>query len=168
MKKLLVILFIFLSLSAYSQGNVQIKFNLPNDPVTGNKVKVMLTGVRFDQYGKVLSVSYIIKLTNPITDLDIPVTSEIQDASFYSKEINYTVTGKSILSTTRVYSPMVTGLGVVIPDAIMIDDYLQLKNLNAFKNPNGTNVAGGDASWRFIQSVLNEIILIKQANAQLP
>lgn len=168
MKKLLLILTIFFSLSAYSQGNTQIKFNLPNDPVTLNKVKVMLTGVSFDQYGKVLSVSYIIKLTNPITDADIPVTSEIQDAGFFSKEKTFTLNGKAILSTTRVYSPLTTAQGVPIPNAILISDYLQLKNLNAYRNPNATLIGGGDPAWKFIQAVLNEIILIKQTNGELP
>jgi len=168
MKKLFLILSLFFSLTAYSQGNVQIKFNLPNDAISGKKVKIMLTGVNFDQYGKVASVSYIIKLTDPITDADIPVTSEIQDASFYSKEKTFLVNGKSILSTTRVYSPLKDSNGVDIPNAIKISDYLQLKAINTYKNPNDTNLAGGDAAWKFIQAVLKEIVLIKQANGELP
>lgn len=168
MKTLFLIISLFFSLTAYSQGNVQIKFNLPNDPTSGHKVKVLLTGVNFDQFGKILSVSYIIKLTNAITDLDIPVTSEIQDAGFYSKEKTFHLEGKSILSTTRVYSPLVTAQNVPIPNAILISDYLQLKNINAYKNPNDTNLGGSDPAWRFIQAVLKEIVLIKQANGELP
>lgn len=165
MKNLFLIIALFFSLTAFSQGNLQIKFNLPDDPVSLNKVKVLLTGVNFDGTGKILTVSYIIKLTNQL-DQDILVTSEIQDSNFFSKEKTFTLGNKAIVTATRVYSPLVNG--VPGPGAAFISDYLQLKAINTFKNPNDSNLAGGDASWKFIQAVLKEIVLIKQANGELP
>lgn len=167
MKRILILLFAFASIIGYSQGDTPIKFSLPDDPISGNKVKVLLTGANFDYRGKLVSISYIIKLTNQ-ADQEISPTSEIQDAAFFSKEKVFFPNGKAILSTTRVYSPLVDGNGVAIPNAILISEYLQMKPINQFKNPNDTNLAGGDASWKFLQSVLKEVVLIKQANGELP
>ena len=167
MKNILILL-LFISVCALGQGNTQIKFNLNNDPVTGNKVKVLLTGMTFDQYGKLNNVSYVIKMTNPVDDSDLTSNSEIQGIGFFSKEVNFVCNGKSILSTTRVYSPLTDNNGVPIPNAVLISDYLQTKAINAYTNPNASTVAGGDPAYKFIQAVLNEIVLIKRANGQLP
>lgn len=166
--KYLSIILLFITSFAIGQGNVQIKFNINNDPVTGDKVKIMLTGMTFDQYGKLNNVSYILKLTNPADDSDLTSTSEIQGVGFFSKEINFQVAGKSILSTTKVYSPLLDAQGVAIPNAVTIGDYLQTKNINAMTNPNASLLAGSDASYKFVQAMLYEIILIKRANGQLP
>jgi hypothetical protein len=159
MKKLLTLALFLFSLSAIGQT---IRVNVTgNDPITGKKVKADLIYITFNQDGGVRNIGYMVSYfeNNNITPAISAGSSERQKKSVQSVEKEFAVSGKSILSTTLVYSPLVDENNVPIPNAILVSEYLRLNPINQFPG-----VSNSDPLWKLVEGILKKIIDIELAN----
>lgn len=162
MKKLLLILSFFIATILNAQVVV---VNIPGtDNVTGKKVHCELMCMKFTAEGSVMSVVYKVTYfeSNNTTPAVAPGTSERQKKSIASFTAEYVIGDKIILSTTKVYSPLVDNSEVPIPNAILLSAYLKTKLINAYPS-----VAGSSPLSDVIKGIFVEILNIQLANGEI-
>ena len=137
------------------------------DSTTNKKIIAYLTNIRMNPNGGIDSISYIIRLkeTDEVTDA-IPKDSTLtakRAVSAYDEtfQINPTLLEgeRKISSTTRLYLPVNT----VDPNAMTLSGYFMDKIITSLPGVSGTSRV-----WEFAKGILREVILIKQANEELP
>lgn len=134
------------------------------DAVSTKTLKANLNSMVFEENGG-LSQVYIDVSYHEVGGAEVIPTGtepQIKSKSRFLDIINaYSL---SILSTTRIYSPLVDVNNVPIPNAITIKDYIDQKHLNTYS----VSVNSNSATSLVIEAILQEIIEIKQANGEYP
>ncbi|MFN7465250.1 MAG: hypothetical protein ACK53T_01410 [Planctomycetota bacterium] len=140
----------------------QVKFKVTNnDPVTGKRMILELTAAPIGRDGYPLFVQYLVTLkeTNETTDAIPNGTTQRARKAVESYEETFMINQRKISSTTRLYLSDDT----VDPNAITLAFYFESKILNTFPG-----VGNGDCLDDLARGILREVILIRQANGELP
>lgn len=146
----------------------EVKFKVTNtDPVTGKRVIAFLQDVRFGADGYPTEVRYIVTLkeVNETTDaIPLDNTERAKRAVESYEEVFYIAANpnfnqRKIHNTTLLYLPDNT----VDPNAITLQEYFRTKAINTFPG-----VANADPLRDVAEGILRQVILIKQANGQMP
>jgi len=159
MKHTFITLLLLISVACHGQ---EVKYKVTNnDPVTGKRMLVYLTGAPLKGNGAPDHVTYLVKLKEADDSSDaIPINStERAIKAVSSYEERFEINDRKISSVTRLYLPRNTQ----DPNAITLQDYFATKVISSFP---GTN--GGDQAWKFAEGILREVVLIKQANGEMP
>lgn len=162
MKKLIIPLLLAFVASAYGQT---IRVNVTgNDAATGKKVKADLIYITTNSDGTISRVGYMLRyFENDNITPAIPLgPSERQKKLVESVEKTFEVGNKSMLSTTFVYSPLVDGNDVPIPNAILVSTYLKNRQINQFPG-----VQNADPLWKLNEGILKQVIDIQMANNEI-
>lgn len=132
-----------------------------NDPVTGKKIKAQLTGapIGFGGYPSHVTYKLIFKETDDNTDAIPSGPTEREKKAVSSYEETFQIDTRLISSTTKLYLPYDSQ----DVNKISLQDYFANKVINTY-----SGVGGGDASWKFAEGLLKEVVAIKQANGELP
>lgn len=140
----------------------EVKFKITNnDPVTGKRMIAYLTGAPLGVGGYPSHVSYLIRLkeNDENTDAVPPNNTDRTKKAYQSYEEKFHINGQKIKLSTKIYLPEETQ----DPEAITLSEYFATKIISTLPG-----VGGGDQAWKFAEGILREVILIKQANGEMP
>ncbi len=159
MKKLITILFVMAAVAANSQ---EVRFRISNnDPVSGKRIIAFLTNAPLGRDGTPLFIQYLVTLkeVDEVTDAIPSGTTKRAKRAVESYEETFVIDDRKIHGTTLLYLPENT----TNPNAITLKEYFRTRTINDFPG-----VSGGDPARDFAEGLLRQMILIRQANGELP
>ncbi len=129
------------------------------DPTTGKKIIAFLTGAPLGGNGHPIHITYTLKYRENDESTDATGNNDLLRQIYTVREYRFAINGRKISSTTLLYLPDDT----TDPTAVTMSDFFTTKAINSFPG-----VANGDQAWKFAEGLLRQMILIKQANGELP
>jgi hypothetical protein len=129
------------------------------DPTTGKKIIAFLTNAPIGEKGNPIFINYLLKYKEADESTDPTGNDDLLRSIYTVREYRFEINQRKISSSTLLYLLDDT----VDPNAISLEDYFANKAINTFPGVNN-----GDAAWKYAEGILRQVILIKQANGELP